>query len=291
MIETFTRPSRYLPAVLVLFVAAGNGYAQEASLSGEASHTLRPDVAVDGAPAGAEVGSSTVVAAVAARFSIGQRTFLTPGISYQGHYLRFSSMPMFDGADKLHSVESSLMLLHMFNQKWAFMGRAAVGLSGDFASLDRHLGFSALGVAVRRFSPRFALGLGALVNYGDDEWLPLPVARVDWQVSDHVFVDALLPAHAKLLYRPGDRWEAGAVVQGEGGRWAIEGEMEDRTINYISIDAGALFGLRMGGDTWFNIMGGWNAYRRYELEGGAGDGDYDPDPGFVLRAGIELRPR
>jgi hypothetical protein len=52
---------------------------------------------------------------------------------------------------------------------------------------------------------------------------------------------------------------------------------------------GALLGVRMAGSAWLNMLVGWNAFRRYKLEGGPNDGNYDPERGLVIRGGIEIR--
>lgn len=299
MLETCIRRGRLLPAA-VLFLAAGNSQAQEEdvaeqavpvmppSVGGQVSYTFRPSVSLDGDGA-AEVGVSAVQAGVSVRFQLGPRTFLTPGISYQGQSFDYDGMAA-PGDGELHMLEHPVILLHALNERWSLMGRSSVGLSGDFATLDRHLSVSTAGVAIVRFGPRLGLGFGAAVSYAAGEWLPLPVATLNWQASDRLRVDAFLPLSAKATYRLGDRWELGALVQGEGARWGLDGGNGEATkIDYYSFDAGALLGMRLTGTTWINLFGGWNVLRRYDIDGGMNDGAHDPDPGLVIRGGLEVR--
>jgi hypothetical protein len=278
-----------LVAVAFVLLLARNGHAQDVSLSGEASYTFRPSVSIDGVPDGAAT-VQTVQAAVAARFMLGPRTFLAPGISYQGQILRYNGAPIPSAPDELHALDTSLTVLHMFDERWSFLGRAAGGLSGDFVGLDRHLRWSSRAAAMRRLSPRFSAGLGALVSHGPGGWRGWPLALVDWQPTDHVVVESLLPTNAVVLYRPGDRWEVGVTVQLELTRWAVEKGDQDTTIDYRSVDAGALFAVRVTGDAWIKLFGGWNPYRRYNVDRGPGEGSYYPDHGFVFRSGLEIRP-
>jgi len=285
--STMSAAGRILFAA-VLFLTARIGEAQP-SLAGEASHTFRPAVPLDGAP-GVDVRVSTVqTAVVAVRIPVGSRTFLTPGVSYQGHFLHYSGAAPPETADALHTLEIPLMVFHVLDQDWSLLGRLAPGLSGDFVGLDRHFRLSALGLAVYRFSPRLAVGFGAVLSYGAGRWLPLPVVRVDWEIMDGLHLEALVPASVKTSYRFGNRWEVGALVQFEGARWAVDSEAEARTIDYFAFDVGGQLGMRIAGTTWINLFAGWNAWRRYDIEGGPRAGDYDPEPGVVIRGGLEIR--
>ena len=235
------------------------------------------------------MGVHTVQAAVSVRIPLGPRTFITPGVSYQGQFIRYTGTAPPDSADELHTLEVPLTVLHIFDESWSFFGRVAPGLSGDFSGLDRHFRLSALGLAGYRFGPRLSLGFGALVSYGAGKWLPLPAARVDWEIVDGLSLDALLPAFVKAVYRFDGRWEVAAVVQGEGARWAVHGESETRTIEYFSIDAGGQLGARIAGTVWLSAFVGWNAWRRYEIDGGPNAGKYEPETGLVVRGGLEIR--
>ena len=258
------------------------------ALAGEVSYTLRPPVSVGGMP-GAEVGVSAVQVAASVRIQVGPRTFLTPGVSYQGQFLSYQGMES-PGASDLHTLEAPVTLLHVIGPKWSLLGRASAGLSGDFESFDRHLTASAAAVAVRVVRPDLTVGFGAMVNHAGGRWLPLPVVTAGWQASDRLRVDAILPSFVKATCRLGDRWEVGALVQGDGTRWALGGGAGQATsIDYYSLDAGAVLGMRIAGNTWFNLFSGWNPLRRYTVHGGPADGHHDPDAAVVLRGGLEVR--
>ena len=294
------RLSRLLPATALL-LAAGTSEAQEGGVAnragrsmpprpgGEASFSFRPSVSFDG-DGGAELAATSSQTAVSVRFQLGPRTFLTPGISYQNQSLDYDGMDA-PGNHDLHALDAPIMLVHILNQKWSLMGRSSVGLSGDFATLERHFSASTAGLAVYRVGPRLGIGLGAAVSYAaGGQWLPLPVATVNWQATDKLRVEAFLPLFAKATYRAGDRFEVGAALQGEGARWGLDGDEGEATqIDYYSLDAGAHLGMRLIGTTWINLFGGWNLLRRYDIEGGMDDGAHDPDPGLVMRAGLEMR--
>lgn len=299
MRKTYARQGALLAAAFSSLLA-GRIDAQEArvegakrapavTVAGEASYTFRPAVSIDGEP-GAEMGVSAVQAAAAVRVQLGPRTFLTPGISYQGQLFRYEGMMSPAGNAELHALELPIMLTHALSAKWSLVGRLSPGLSGDFETLDRHFSAGAAAMAVRVISPRLVLGFGAAVSYGAGRWLPLPVVSANWQVSDKLRVDALLPESARATYRLGDRWEVGGLVKFEGARWALDGDAgEARTIDYFSIDTGAVLAMRVTGNTWINVFSGWNALRQYDIHGGPQDGDHDPDPSLVVRGGLEVR--
>jgi hypothetical protein len=299
MLESLGRTRKLLPAALLLLLAR-SGRAEEAQVSetsatapdaavaAEASTTLRPAVSVNGEP-GVEIGVISVQAAVSVRIPLGRRTSLTPGLSYQGQLFHLQGMAL-GGAEHLHSLEAPIVMTHVLAPKWSIMGRVSPSLSGDFESVDRHFGLSTAAMAMRVFSPRLVLGLGAALNYGDGEWLPLPVLMASWQATDRLRIESFLPLYTRALVQLGKRWEMGAAVQGESGRWALGGDMDEaRSLNHLAIDAGGTLAVRVAGNTWLNVFSGWNAFRRYEVEGGPQDGTHDLDPGFVVRAGLEVR--
>jgi hypothetical protein len=298
MRQVCVRHARLLPAAMVFFFSA-SGQAQEGKVSeqrapameptagGEVTYTFRPSASLD--DDGGELGLSTVQASASVRIPFGSRTFLTPGISYQGQFFDYDGMSA-PGARELYSLEVPVTLVHVLDQKWSIMGRVSPGLSGDFKTLDRHFSISGGGAAIYRLQPRLSLGLGAMLNYSTGRWLPVPVATLNWQASENVRVDALLPLFAKATYSIGSRWELGAAVQGEGARWGLAAETgEERSIDTLSVDAGAVVGMRLMERTWLNLFTGWNVVRDYDVHGGARDGDYDPDRGFVIRGGLEMR--
>lgn len=263
--------------------------AQDVTFGGEVSYSQRPSVALDGEP-GEEVGVSVVQAAASVRIQLGARTFLTPGVSFQAQQLSREGNAMSGAAGDLYSLEVPVMLVHVLNEKWALAGRMSAGLSGDFATLDRHLGVTGAAMATRRMSDRLSLGFGGGVSYGAGRWLPVPMATIDWRPTDRLRVDAFLPLYARGIHRFGDRLEAGVALFGEGARWALDGDRGDaRTLDYYSLDAGGVLGMRVGERTWLNLFAGWNAFRRYEVHGGDGDGHHDPERGLVLRGGLEIR--
>jgi Domain of unknown function (DUF6268) len=298
MREICVRRARLLPAAAVFLFSASSqaqegevsrqgAPAMETTVGGEVAYTFRPSVSLDGD--GGELSLTTVQATASVRIPFGTRTFLTPGISYQGQDFDYDGMSA-PGARELHSLEAPFTLVHMLNQKWSLMGRVSPGLSGDFKTLDRHFSISGGGAAIYQLQPGLSLGFGAALSYATGRWLPVPVATVNWQASERVRVDALLPQFARATYRVGHRWELGAMVQGEGARWGLDAETgEERSIDYFSIDAGAVAGVRLMERTWLGLFAGWNLLRDYDVHGGAMDGDYNPGRGFVIRAGLEMR--
>ncbi|HKA90921.1 MAG TPA: DUF6268 family outer membrane beta-barrel protein [Haliangiales bacterium] len=256
-------------------------------MTAQASYGFHPSASVDNAP-GTELRVHSVRAASAARFRLEPRTFLTLGLSYRGEVLDYTGTTPPEPTDGLHTFEIPITLLHIFDEHWAFVGSFSPGLAGDFSGLDRHFRFSAFAVAAYSFSRRLSLGFGALLDYGAGRWLPLPAASIHWEIVDSLYLEAMGPV-ARFFYRFGDRAEVGAFFMGDVARWAVNGGGQSRTIGYVSIDVGGLLGVRMVGTTWLNVMIGGSVWRRYDVDGGTGDGKYYPDPGLVARVGIEIR--
>ena len=80
----------------------------------------------------------------------------------------------------------------------------------DLAALDRAGArrvndFGGLGSDTHRFNENFELGLGVALGNVFDEPLPLPAAKIDWQITERLSLDAILPQNINLTWLAMDR--------------------------------------------------------------------------------------
>ena len=80
----------------------------------------------------------------------------------------------------------------------------------DLAALDRAGArrvndFGGLGSDTYRFNENFELGLGVALGNVFGEPLPLPVAKIDWQITERLSLDAILPQNINLTWLAMDR--------------------------------------------------------------------------------------
>ena len=268
-------------------VAPVRAEAQGVDVSAAASQSFRPSATVTGAP-GVEVETNAVQVGLAVRIPLDPRTFFMPGLSYRGQFLDLQGVSSPESIDALHTLEVPLVLIHVVDPHWSVIGSFTPGLAGNFVGLDNHFRFTGAALAAYAFRRDLVLGFGAVVTYGAGQWLPLPALTLDWQIVDGLTLNLVGPI-LKLVYHVGNSLEVGTAAELEVARWGIDGEAAPTTIDYYAVNLGALAAVRLTGTTWVNLNVGWSPFRRYNIDGGDKAGQYDPAPGIVLRAGLEVR--
>ena len=193
-----------------------------------------------------------------------------------------------------HSVMAQLLFNYQFNSSWRMVLQVAPALAGDFANFDSdHFRLAGMGLVSYRFSPSFALSAGVGATYRFGALQPVPVLALDWQISESVRLDAVVPALLNLTWRPHDRFEVGiaASIIGQSyavtsdrvqQRWPCRGQDvdnpdtpfdeavadTDRCFDRLAFsrgEIGPVIGVRLFESVWFLARASYLFFRRYEF--------------------------
>ena len=131
-----------------------------------------------------------------------------------------------------------------------------------------------------KFSEDFKVGLGVAIDTTFGEDLLMPVASVDWAITDQLWLESVLPISVQLTYLPIRLIGFRATVAVTGNRFhgdANRYNVENPQLNY-SVITGDL-GMRWFILPWLHlsIHGGATLYRRFEFSDGRKSfAKYDP---------------
>jgi len=220
------------------------------------------------------------------------RTRLDVSLAYQR--LQFDYRDMTHPLDSAQAVSATAFLRQRLTDAWGLILVAAPGYADDFhgpASLDA-VTLTFVGAGSYRFSDRLEVGLGVAVQNVFGEPLPMPVASVDWTITDRLWFKSILPINAELTWLPIDALGLRAAMLASGGNYhGAESvySVNDPQLNYSAVAADL-------GARWFvlpflhlTIHGGYTLYRRFEFSQGrhpVPGGKYELANGMVY--GIDL---
>jgi D-alanyl-D-alanine carboxypeptidase len=199
------------------------------------------------------------------------RTRLDLSLTYQR--LQFDYRDLTHPMDSAQAVSATAFLRQKLTGAWGLVLVAAPGYADDFegpASLDA-LTLTFVGAASYRFGDRLEVGLGVAVQNAFGEPLPLPVAAVDWTITDRLWLKSILPISAELTWLPLKAVGLRASLLVNGGNYhgaeRIYG-VANPQLNYSA--AVADLGVR-----WFilpslhlTVHGGHTLFRRFEFSQG-----------------------
>jgi D-alanyl-D-alanine carboxypeptidase len=205
------------------------------------------------------------------------RTRLDLSVAYER--LQFDYRDMSHPLDNAHAVSATAFLRQKLTDAWGLMLVAAPGYADDFkgpASLDA-VTMTFVGAGSYRFSDRLEIGLGVAVQNAFGEPLPMPVASVDWTITDRLWFKSILPINAELTWLPLKALGLRGSLLVNGGNYhgaeSVYGVINPQ-LNYSA--AVADLGVR-----WFilpslhlTIHGGHTLFRRFEFSQSR-----DPVPG------------
>lgn len=204
-----------------------------------------------------------------------------------------------DMTHPLHSVQAvtvTAFLRQKLTDAWGLVLVTAPGYADDFRgpfSLDAGtLTFVAAGTY--RFSDQLEVGFGVAAQNIFGELLPMPVASVDWMISERLRFKSILPNATELTWLPIDSLGLRGAVLVSGGNYhgaeSIYG-VNNPQLNYsaVATDLGVrLFILRPLDVT---VHGGYTLFRRFEFSDGrqtvpGGKYDLANGPVFGVDVGI-----
>jgi len=196
------------------------------------------------------------------------RTRLDLSASYQR--LQFDYRDMVHPLDSAQAVSATAFLRQKLTDAWGVILVAAPGYADDFrgrASLDA-VTLTFVGAGSYRFSDRLEVGLGAAVQNVFGEPLPMPVAAVDWTITDRLWFKSILPLNAELTWLPVKALGLRASLLASGGNYHGSERVYGVTnpqLNYSAVAADL-------GARWFVLPylhltahGGYTLYRRFQF--------------------------
>lgn len=222
----------------------------------------------------------------------GGRTRLDLSIAYQR--LQFDYRDMTHPLESAQSVSATAFLRQRLTGAWGVILVAEPGYADDFegsASFDA-VTLTFVGAGTYRFGDRLEVGLGVAVQNVFGEPLPMPVAAVEWTITDRLWFKSILPINAELTWLPIDALGLRAALVAGGGNYhgaeRIYG-VNNPQLNYSAVAADL-------GARWFilpslhlTIHGGYTLYRRFEFSEGrqpVPGGEYELANGMVF--GVDL---
>jgi hypothetical protein len=220
------------------------------------------------------------------------RTRLDLSVSYQR--LQFDYQGFTYPLRSVQAVSATAFLRQKLTGAWGLILVASPGYADDFqgkASMDA-VTSTFVAAGSYRFGDDLEVGLGAAIQNVFGEPLLMPVAAVDWTITDKLWLKSILPINAELTWLPIERLglRASLLVNGSNyhGAESVYG-VSNPQLNYSA--AAADLGAR-----WFilpslhlTVHGGYTLFRRFEFSDGrrrVPGGKYELSNGTVL--GIDL---
>lgn len=264
--------------------------------SASAGYTYFPYQALKRAGTGERIGQVRVTTQqVSATYPIvanGGRTRLDLSLGYQR--LQFDYRDMTHPLSSAQAFTATAFLRQELTGPWGLVLVAAPGYADDLrgpASLDA-LTLTFVGAGTYRFSDLLQVGLGVALQNLFGEPLPLPVASIDWTISDRLWLKSILPINAELTWLPIDALGLRASLLVSGGNYHGAERVYGVTNPQLNYSAAmADLGVR-----WFilpamhlTVHGGHTIFRRFEFSQGrhpVPGGKYDLANGMVY--GVDL---
>ncbi len=222
------------------------------------------------------------------------RTRLDLSATYQR--LHFDYQDITHPLDTVQAVSATAFLRQKLTDAWGVVLVAAPGYADDFkgpASLDA-ITLTSVAAGTYRFSDRLEVGLGAALQNLFGEPLPLPVASIDWTITDRVWLKSILPLNAELTWLPFRSLGLRAAVLTSGGNYHGSEKVyavANPQFNYSAVAADL-------GARWFVLPylhltahGGYTIFRRYQFSEGrhsvpGGKFDLADGPVFGIDLGV-----
>ncbi|MDM7915927.1 MAG: DUF6268 family outer membrane beta-barrel protein, partial [Candidatus Eisenbacteria bacterium] len=220
------------------------------------------------------------------------RTRLDLSISYER--LQFDYRDTSHPLKSAHAITLLALLRQRLTDDWGLILATAPGYADDFsgpASMDA-VTSTLIAAGTHRLREDLEVGLGVAMQNVFGEPLPMPVASVDWTISDQLWLKTILPMSAELTWLPVDRLGLRASVAVSGNNYhGAENvyHVNNPQLNYSAVVADL-------GARWFLLPflhvtahGGYTLYRRFEFSQGRDPvpgGEYEPSNGMVF--GLDL---
>ena len=199
-------------------------------------------------------------------------TTVVVGASFGATSANFTGVPETidtgDVRDDLYTISVDVGLRRRLSDRWWLVVAPQPGISSDLVALS---GDDLLfrGLARIEWAPSDTLLVGAGVLYGTDfgERLTLPLVRIEWDITDSLYLSALIPQRAALMARIGVGAEAGLAGEISGNVFNLNDSPSGaEVVRYSLVTVGPLVRLRLTPAVWLDVAGGVNMVRRFESD-------------------------
>jgi len=218
-----------------------------------------------------------------------EHTFKYKYIMFDYRYLQTAPL-----LDSVQSFSLTSYFSHDFINGWGVIAMVQPGFADDFhgpATTDA-ITMAMVLAGSYKFSENLKVGLGAAYDNTYGEAIPLPVAKVDWTITERLWFNTVLPLYLHLTYLPIDMIGLRASVNVSGNSFHGDPNrynVKNPQLNYSSV-TGEL-GVRWYILRWLHLSlrGGWTFYRRYEFSDGRRSyAKYDPDNCLVVQVDVGI---
>lgn len=260
-------------------------------------HSFAAPVQGTGGAEDATVALTRLFGGVRIPVQLRPQTTLLLGVSAQATLASFEQLPPTIDADavrdRLYALTLNLALRQRIAPRWWLIVAPQPGISSDLQAFS---GDDLLfrGVARVDWAASDSLLLGAGVLYGTDfgEPLTLPLLRIEWDVSDSVYLSAVIPQRFTVMARIHAAAEAGLAAEISGNVFNLnDAPLGAQSARYSLVAVGPLLRLRLAPVLWLDISGGLNLARRFETDVALQDYEvleFGQAP--FIRATIAVRP-
>lgn len=214
--------------------------------------------------------------------------------TFKYNYIMFDYRGTAPLLDSVQSFSLTSFFSHDFINDWGVIAVVQPGFADDFhgpATADA-ITMALVLAGTYKFSENLKVGLGAAFDNTYGEAVPLPVAKVDWTITERLWLNTVLPLDLHLTYLPFDMigMRASVIVTGNSFHGdANRYNVKNPQLNYSAITTE--LGVRLYILPWLHLSlhGGVTLYRRYEFSDGRKSiAKYDPSNCMVFQVDLGI---
>jgi len=210
---------------------------------------------------------------------LSESVFLIPGLVYKGLYLDYKnaefSYPTPDGPfteadlpNNLHVIDIIFGANVQWDDDWGTVIILYPGIHSDMDDVSgSDIYFSGAAMGIYRFSEDFLLSAG--IYYDDSFGFPqlLPMVGLQWQISESLTLDGLLPQYLVFSYQADPILSIGLKynVAGDQYRLSEYKPWKNTVINYTQMMAGPFVDLTLVDNLVLRLEGGYAFNREFEF--------------------------
>jgi len=225
------------------------------------------------------------------------KTVLINQLSYQHFQANFNDWP--GSIDEpeiglIYAAQYMLMLQQRLSEKWSLWMLVTPGMASDLqADISQDdFNLQAAAIAIKHYSPKFSLGLGAAYSTQFGEGIPLPVLALDWNNGSNMKLNAIVPTNIEFWYRTGPKFDLGLNLKIEGNEYHGDPdiyEVDDPRMVYSTATMNAVAKYNISKSFSFNLNFGYIGLHRFEFyDGDSKEETYDLEPSYTIRFGVQI---
>ena len=196
--------------------------------------------------------------------------------------------------DSVQSFSLTSVFNHDFPSGWGVIAMVQPGFADDFhgAATTDAITMAMVLAGSYKFSENLKVGLGAAYDNTYGEAIPLPVAKVDWTITERLWFNMVLPLYLHLTWLPFEMIGVRASFNANGNSFHGDENrynLRNPQLNYSAF-TGEL-GVRWYILRWLHLSlrGGLTFYRRFEFSDGRKSiTRYDPDNCLVFQVDLGI---